>query len=198
MTLINFWDRNEGQIISTAGGIIVAILAAFLTYFLAKRQNISQERDYYQGILSTLHVELYWHNHHFDLLKKTLDKLESESIRKKSFLIERAPMQFNLSIIESSIENITGYKRFNPQLLALLTSYQNQIRNINYFLDFTNANEIIMSIENSQEKENRIADYFQVIRTEYIIKTQPVISDMRRIIEKKMNKKYRKKLILKE
>jgi hypothetical protein len=35
---INFWQRNEGSIIATFGAAIIAILAAFLTYYLSQRQ----------------------------------------------------------------------------------------------------------------------------------------------------------------
>lgn len=81
------------------GGLLIAILAAYLTYFFSVRQAQKKERDAYQGLLYTLHVELYWQNNHFDLLKVTLDKLKDASIENKSFVLESSPMQFNLSII---------------------------------------------------------------------------------------------------
>jgi len=195
---MNFWTRNEGQIIGTIGAGIVAILAAFLASWLTQRQINKKDRNEYQGLLYTLHVELYWQNNHFELLKKTLERIEEISIENKSFVLTSAPMQFDLSITEQCLSNIIEYKKFNHGLVALLTSYQNQIRDINFYLDFKNANEVLINQKDAQDIDSRIEDYFNVLKNEYIDKTQPAISDIRRLIENELEDYHKNKLILKE
>ncbi len=122
MSIVNFWERNEGTLIGAIGGLLIAILAAHLTYFFAVRQAKKKEKDAYQGLLYTLHIELCWHNHHFNLLKNTLDKLKSASIEKKSIVINNSPIQFDLSIIETGLFKVIDYKHYNYEIVALLTS----------------------------------------------------------------------------
>jgi len=198
MTKLNFWERNEGALIGAIGGLLIAILAAYLTYFFSVRQAQKKEKDAYLGLLYTLHVELYWQNHHFDLLKKTLVKLKSASIENNSFVIESSPMQFNLSIIETGLLKVIDYKYYDYRIVALLTSYLNQIRDINYFLDFKNANELIHNFNDKHEIEQRIADYFNVLNNEYVNKTQPVISDIRKLIENELKDYPNEKMVCAE
>lgn len=198
MNKLNFWERNEGDLIGAMGGLLIAILAAYLTYFFSVRQAQKKERDAYQGLLYTLHVELYWQNNHFDLLKVTLDKLKDASIENKSFVLESSPMQFNLSIIETGLLKAIDYKYYNHEIVALLTSYLNQIRDINYYLDFKNANMLLHNLADKQEIEQRIGDYFNVLNNEYITKTQPVISDIRKMIENELKDYPKDKMVCAE
>lgn len=198
MNKLNFWERNEGDLIGAMGGLLIAILAAYLTYFFSVCQAQKKERDAYQGLLYTLHIELYWQNNHFDLLKVTLNKLKDASIENKSFVLESSPMQFNLSIIETGLLKAIDYKYYNHEIVALLTSYLNQIRDINYFLDFKNANMLLHNLANKQEIEQRIGDYFNVLNNEYITRTQPVISDIRKMIENELKDYPKDKMVCAE
>lgn len=183
MNKLNFWERNEGELIGSLGGLLIAILAAYLTYFFSEQHALKKEKDAYQGLLYTLHLELYWQKNHFVLLRKTLDKLKTASIEKQSFVLESSPMQFNVSIIETVLLKVIDYKYYDYKIVALLTSYLNQIRSINYFLDFKNAKELMHNLNNKQEIEQRIVDYFNVLNNDYIDKTQSVIPDIRKLIE---------------
>lgn len=198
MNELNFWERNEGELIGAMGGILIAILAASLTYFFSIYQTQKKEKDAYQGLLYTLHVELYWQNNHFDLLRKTLDKLKVASMVNKSFVLESSPMQFNLSIIETGLLKAIDYKYYNHEIVAFVTSYLNQIRDINYYLDFRSANDLMLNLNDKQEIEQRIADYFDVLINEYINRTQPVISNIRKLIENELKDYPKEKMVCSE
>lgn len=208
---MNFWTRNEGQLIGTAGGIIVAIIAAFLTYYLSKRQankkekeemkkKMKKEKDAYQGMLYVLHIDLYWQNHQLNMLKKTLEELKITSLDKREFVIENAPSEFNLSIVEKCLDKIIDYKDYKHELIVLLVSYINQIKDLNYILDFRNARELMKKMDKDEafDVEKRIEDYFNTFDVEYIEKAKPTISMIRQIIEKELETYPREKMIFKE
>lgn len=195
---MTFWERNEGTLLGTLGGVIIAILAAFLTLLFSQYQISKKEKETYQGLLYTLHVELHWHDQHFDLLKNTLQKLKTTSIKNHEFVLLNSPMQFDLSITETILLKVVEYKHFNQELVAFLTSYLNQMKDINYFLDFSNASELLIKTENGINKGELISDYFTVLENQYIGKTQPVISDMRKIIENELKVYPKKKMVLTE
>lgn len=195
---MTFWERNEGTLLGTLGGILIAILAAFLTLMFSQYKISKKEKENYQGLLYTLHAELYWHDHHFKLLKNTLLKLKTASIKKQEFVLLNSPMQFNLSITETILLKAVEYKHYKHELIALLTSYLNQMRDINYFLDFSNANELLIKTENGINNGEIISDYFTVLENQYIEKTQPVISDMRKIIESELKNYPKEKMVLTE
>lgn len=208
---MKFWNRNEGQLIGTAGGILIAILAAFLTYYLSNRQvnkkekeamekEMKKEKEKYEGMLYVLHVELYWQNHQLDMLKNTLDKLKTTSIDKRKFVIENAPTEFNLLIVEKCLDKIIDYKDYKHELVVLLVSYINQIKELNYILDFRNARELIsnMGKDETLDIEGRIEDYFNTFNAEYIEKIKPNISTIRQIIEEELEDYPREKMIFKE
>lgn len=195
MDKLSFWERNEAALIGAIGGLLIAILAAYLTYFFSVCQTQKKEKDAYQGLLYTLHVELFWQNNHFELLRKTLDKLKVVSIENKSFVLERSPMAFNLTIVETCLLKIIDYKYYNHKIVVLLTSYLNQIRDINFYLDFKNANDLLKNINDKKEIEQRISDYFNVLNKEYMDKTQPVISKIRILIENELKDYPKEKMV---
>jgi len=208
---MNFLNRNEGQLIGTAGGVLIAILAAFLTYYLSNRQankkekeamekEMKKEKEKYQGMLYVLHVELYWQNHQLDMLKKTLEKLKITSLNKREFVIENAPSEFNLLIVEKCLDKIVDYKEYKHELVVLIVSYINQIKELNYILDFRNARELMHKLgkDETLDIEGRIEDYFNTFNVEYIEKAKPNISMIRQIIEKELEDYPREKMIFTE
>jgi hypothetical protein len=74
----------------------------------------------------------------------------------------------------------------------------NQIRNINYFIDFNNANAILLKVENNAEKKLHIKNYFAILRDQYINETKPVISQIRILIEKELKTYPKEKIINRE
>lgn len=195
MNDLNFWQRNEGSIIGTFGAALIAVLAAFLTYYLSQKQIKKNNKNSYQGLLYALHIELDGHKHHFSLLENSLEAIEKVSIENDEFIIKSPPTQFNLLICENTISRIIDYKKFNHEIVALLTSYMNQIRNINYFIDFNNANAIISKVENNAEKKLHIKNYFSALKEQHIIKTESIISQIRIIIEEELSD-YPKEMIV--
>lgn len=198
MSNLSFWERNEGDLVGSLGGIFIAIIAAYLTYYFSVIQAQKKEKDSYHGLLYTLHVELYWQNNHLILLIKTLDILKAASLENKSFVLESSPMQFNLSIIETGLLKIIDYKYYDYKIVALLTSYLNQIRDINYYLDFKNANMLLRNLNDKQEIQTCIEDYFNVLNNEYINKTHPVIIDIRKLVENELKDYPKEKMIREE
>ena len=88
--------------------------------------------------------------------------------------------------METSLIKIIEYKNYNYELLALLTSYLNQLRDINYFLDFRTTNELLNKSEPIINRGEIISAYFTTFEEQYINKTKPVISDIRKIIENEL------------
>ncbi|MEI6062380.1 MAG: hypothetical protein WCR72_16895, partial [Bacteroidota bacterium] len=196
--LLSFLQRNEGQLVGTSGGILIALLATYLSYRYSRYQASKKEKTRYQGMLYTLHVELYWQNLHFDLLIKTLESLKIVSIQNKSFVLEDAPMQFDLFIIEKGLANIIEYKNYKHELVALLVSHLNQIRSINQFLDFKNVSALNNNLQVKKCVEKSIESYFDTLSNEYINKTQPGISVIRKMIEDELKDYPEDKLIFAE
>ena len=194
-SLLSFLQRNEGQLVGTAGGILIAFLATYLSYRYSGYQNRKKEKTHYQGILYTLHVELYWQNIHFDLLVKTLENLKIVSIQNKSFVIEDSPMQFDLTIIEKGLANIIEYKNYKHELVALLVSHLNQIRSINQFIDFKNVSTLNKNLQEKKIVEKSIEGYFDTLSKEYINKTQPGISGIRKMIEDELKDYPKDKMV---
>jgi hypothetical protein len=197
---MNFWTRNEGQLVATIGGIVIALIAAYLTFYFSNLQTKRKEKENYDGMLYVLHVELFWQNNQLDMLKRTLEKLKTTSINEREFVIENPPAQFNLAIIELCLEKIVDYKDYKHELVVLLVSYINQIKELNYILDFRNARDILSKINKNEtrEIEERIGDYFDVFDIEYIDKAKPNISMIRKIIENELKDYPKEKMIFKE
>jgi hypothetical protein len=191
---ISFWIRNEGQIIGSVSAAIVAVLAAFLAAWLTHRYVNIKDKDYYQGLLYTLHTELFWHDNRIEKLNKDIAELKRLSIKKQTFILTNAPMQFDLVIIEQCLANIIKHKRFNHALIAFLTSYQNLVKEINFFLDFENANEILINNTQLQDKDTRIESYYIVLE-EHINKAQIALLDIRSLIEHELDDYHKNKLI---
>ena len=208
---MNFWTRNEGQLIGTVGGVLIAILAAFLTYYLsniqankkekdAMKKEMKKEKETYQGMLYVLSVELYLQSHQLDMLKKTLEKLKITSLDKREFVIENAPSEFNLLIVEKCLDKIIDYKDYKHELIVLLVSYINHIKELNFILDFRNARELMSKLgtDETLDIEGRIEDYFNTFDVEYIKKARLNISMIRQIIEKELEDFPREKMIFRE
>lgn len=204
---MNFWIKNEGQLIGTAGGVLIAILAAFLTYYLSNNQTnkkekkaMKKEMEKYNGILYVLHVELYCQNNQLDMLKNTLEKLKITSLNKGEFVIENSPSEFNLLIVEKCLDKIVDYKDYKHELIVLLVSFINQIKLLNYILDFRNARELMSKLGKDEaiDIKGRIEDYFNTFNVEYIEKAKQSISMIRQIIEIELQEYPKEKMIFKE
>lgn len=197
---MNFWTRNEGQIIGTLGGVLIALIAAYLTYYFSRLQVKRKEKKSYQGMLYILHLELFFHNDQLDRLRETLEKLKITSIDKREFVIENSPAELNLSIIEKCLDKIIDYEGFKHELVVFVVSYINLIKEFNYILDFRNARELMSKIVENENRdiEERIEDYFDTLNVEYIDKAKLNISEIRKIIENELKDYPRDKMIFKE
>jgi len=197
---MNFWTRNEGQIIGTLGGTLIALIAACLTFYFSQLQAKRKERESYQSMMYVLHTELYWQNNQLDLLKRTLDELKKVSIKEREFVIENPPAEFNLSIVEKCLDKIIDYEDYNHKLVVFLVSYINQIKSLNNILDFRNVRELMSKTSKNETRdiEKLIEGYFNTFNVEYIDKAKPNISTIRKLIENELKDFPKEKMVFKE
>lgn len=158
---------------------MIAILASFLTYYLTLRQQNNKEKQNYNGLLYTLHTELYWHSHHLHLLKNTI-KLLAEALIKKDFILKKPLIEIDIALTNQILLQLIDYKGYNYDLITLLTSYNNQIKSLNYFLDFNSASEFLKLIK---DDEKDVKSYFESLENQYINKTQTTIIESQKILQ---------------
>lgn len=174
---MSFLEKNEGQIVSTLGAALVAILAAFLTYFISKWQMNKKAKKYYQGLKQTLLVELKLQENQLHILKESLRNLKNVSITKKEFVINNVPMKFETSYIETVLINVVKYENFYMHLVANIQAHLYNLRDINFVLDFKTANELLLKLDN-KGLETYIGNYYDRINLENIDKTELSISQI--------------------
>lgn len=203
----SFWSRNQGAFLGAFGAGIVAIISAYLSSYLthkkaierdlqAIKKNLQKESSDYSGILSLIHTELNAHKSHLSLLINSLKKLKESSIENQIFVIDKLPMKFDLSIINNGLNLLHKFSNYDHRIMIFLVSYKNLIMGANTALEFNNANRLLSSQKNISNTGELIASYFNVLDTEYLNKIEPLISDIRKLIERNVNDSD--KLIFKE
>lgn len=189
---LSFWERNEGTLLGASISVIVAILAAFLsshlTYKKAIKKDLKQESNMYSGLLSLIHTELNAHKTHLKLLVNSLQVLKETSKENHLFVIDELPMQFDLSIINNGLNQLCRFEYFDHRIMVFLISYKNLIMGVNISLEFKNANELLLKQKNIDDVEKRIESYFNVLDTEYLKKIDPLISNIKILIESNVTK----------
>lgn len=181
----SWWAKNEGAFISTLGGVFIAVLAAFLTYLLSKRQTQEREEKIYQGILYSVHIELDWQQNHNNLLRRELSNLHRLSHEEGRFIVERAPDEFHTNYIESSRERILNYNSFNHKILAFLSTYINLLIDANRHIDFSIARSLDLGDDLNHRRE-LISQYFQKIEENCLSKIDRIIPNIRALIEEEL------------
>lgn len=194
MCELNFWQRNEGEIVGTLGAFLIAILASLWGSYLTKKNITRKETNNYNGVLSLIHTELDAQKHHLDLLRNTIEDLLIASKTKQQILIEELPMKFDLSILDYAIFKLYEYKDYNNEISSLLVNYRNLIKEVNESLVFKNP--IKMINEGIIDVETTINTYFETLDKEYFDKMDKAIKMIKVLIEKNIDDK--KKLVLKE
>ena len=180
----NFWRRNEGQLIGLVIALIVAYFAAQVSAHLTANQINEEKTGTYQGHLYTLHTELYWHNHQLNLLRNSLNLLAETTANKHDFLVKKPVFLVDIELTDQILLNLIEYKNYDHTLVVLCTSYSNQIKSLNYFLDFENANELIKYLD---EDDQSIEPYISELDKEYISKTQSTIYEIQTILQQELS-----------
>lgn len=187
----NFWDRNQGTLLGFLGAGIVAILAAFLsshlTYKKSIKKDLEKESYMYSGLLSLIHTELDAHKAHSKLLINSLKNLKEFSIKKQTFVTDKLPMPFDMSLLNNGLNQLCTFKNYDHRIMILLVTYKNLIMDTNVALEFKNANEIL-SQKHIKNKEESIKGYFNTLNSEYLNKIEPLISKIKVLIEQNVNK----------
>ena len=193
MCELNFWQRNEGEIIGTLGAFIIAILASLLASYLTRKNINRKETDNYNGILSLIHTELGAQKQHLNLLRNTLKDLVDAAVTNKNIPIEELPMKFDLSILDYAIFKLYEYKNYHQGISTLLVHYRNLIKDANKSLEFKNS--IKMIDEGISDVENTIKSYFNVLDKEYLDKMDLAIKTINELIEKNIDDKTKLAII---
>jgi hypothetical protein len=180
----NFWKRNEGQLIGLVIALIVAYFAAQVSARLTAKQINEERVRAYQGHLYTLHTELYWHNHHLNLLRNSLNLLAETATDKEDFLVKKPVFLIDTQLTDQILLNLIVYKEYDHTLVVLCTSYSNQIKSLNYFLDFENASELM---KNMTDEDKSIEPYISQLDKEYITKTQSTIFEIQIILQQELS-----------
>lgn len=181
-----FFEKYDGQIISTLGASMVAILAAFLTYFLSKWQMNNKAKKYYQGLNKTLLCELKLQENQLHILQNSLSDLKKASIIKKEFVVNNIPLKFHTLYIETILINIVKYDNFDMHLVANIQALLFNLRDINFVLDFHTANELLLKLD-KKGLETYIVNYYDRIDQENINKTKLCISQIIKLLNSKSN-----------
>ena len=170
------------QIILTASGILVAIIAAFLTYFLTRFQENKKSEKLYFKTFEIIDATFDWHLSQLNRLDKSLGYLEEASVKSRNIIIDKFPARFNSSIIQKSVENLISFKGCDEKLVKLLVFYSNHIEELNEQLDFSEIHNTMDKIE-LFEKEESIRSFFSEIRTEYVEKLKTEIELSRKMMK---------------
>lgn len=186
MEIANFIERNEGALVGAIGGVTIAIIASFLTHALFVFRQREKEKNAYLGLLQTLRIELYYQRQQFSLIEEIMSNLQIASVKNEAFIVESIPIRLNLSISEAILSKIIDYKKYERNIVAILTMYLNQLRDINFYLDFKNAREVLDYVNENRTVEEAINTYFAVFHEEYIDKAQTGNSNLHKLIEKEL------------
>jgi len=192
----NFWARNEGEIIGAIGGLLIALVAAYLTNKISKKYSEKKDYNSYLGIVYTLHAELSFQRQQFKLLISSLDSLRRESLSNHGFAVDSLPTQFNIELIDTLILKMLDYKDYNRFVVVKLLAYISLVKAIVSFLNFNNANQLLKSLMTDAEKDDCINLYFNEINVEYVDKMIPLISEIRLNLELEDLKDYPKEVLL--
>ncbi|MBR06974.1 MAG: hypothetical protein CMP48_04735 [Rickettsiales bacterium] len=172
--------KYKKQFIGQLVASIPALLVALIVFILTTRQQTQKDTLAYEGQLYALHTELYWHHHQLNLLKTSLQLLAETTSDKKDFLISKPIFEVDINLSNQILLQLVEFEDYQQELIVLLTSYNNQIKSLNYFLDFENAVELLNELE---ESDNGIAAYVSVLDQEYISKSQSTITEIQLILK---------------
>ena len=147
--------------------ILIAAFAAFFTYFLARYQDNQNAKEKYYKTFDIVEATLDWHTSQLRRLNDGLNHLRDASISEKYIIVDNFPVEFNSSIILSSVKELITYKKCDEKLIKLLVFYSNHLDELNYQIEFAPANKTIEKLK-EEEIEESIRDYFASIENDYI------------------------------
>ncbi len=180
----NFWERNEVQLISLIIALLVAYFAAYISSNFNSEQVAKEKKQKYQGHLYILHTELYWHNHHLTLLRKSLNLLIEPANNIDYFPLKNPIFLFDIHLTDQILLTLTEYKEYDYYLVVLCTSYSNQIKSLNYSQNFENANELMKTV---QDKKGNLKTYIESLEKNHLSKTQTTIYKIQSKLQKQLS-----------
>lgn len=194
MDIVKFINDNEGALVGASGGMLIAIIASLLTHAFSVYRQREKDKNAYIGFLQTLRVEFFYQRQQFVLIKEIMNNLKIASIKNEEFIVESIPIRLNLSISEAILSKIIDYKNYERDIAVLLTMYLNQLRDINIYLDFKNAREVLNYLTENRTKEESITIYFDVFQQEYLDKAQTGNANLHKLIDREL-KSFSEKVI---
>lgn len=171
------------QIIAILSGAFIAILTTFLAYRYNRLQEQKSQKQLYFQTLEIIEANFDWQIGQLSRLSTSIKLLKESSLIDKKIVIDNLPVKLETSILLKNIDNLIPYVKSEKKLIKLLIVYINHVEELNYQLNFINANKTIDTMKNEESIEKGINDFFGSIQTEYVDKIKMEIQICRQLIE---------------
>ena len=184
--------KNKKEILivwQTAFPVLVAVISAWLAYnYTLKATSKNQEEAYY-STLCIIKYEVNWHQQAIQACRESMYSLKEASIEKEKIVLTDYQLRISDVLIQKSLDNIISHHSFNRSLALSLTVYMNQIREINFYLDFRRGIQLLENFQTKQERDDAIESYFNVLENEFLTKTEKTTSEIIQTIDDQLTAK---------
>jgi len=188
MDITGLINDNEGALVGAIGGLMIAIIASFLTHFFSNYRQRAKEKTLYIGLLQTMLIEITYQKHQLEKIGESVKSFMELSIERKKFVADSIPIPLNLSISDSILSKIIDYKRYERSVFVNLAIYLNQLRDVNTYLNFKIARDINSTLNDAIVSENSIQVYFSVLQNDHINRAKTGNVKLKLLIEKELHK----------
>ncbi len=170
----SFLKRNEGEIVGSLLGALLAGLIAIIS-ILATHQNNKKIQDrrfiidktyrenVYCNLLVAVHSELSGHNYFSKQLKKLLPELNRILIEKGELPISKIPVEFSFEFIDECRLKLMDYDYYNVEILNLLGIYQNLTKGLQNNLNISEINNFKYEFSSKTDFEKDINIFFEAL-----------------------------------
>ena len=176
------------QVVAILSGAFIAIFTTFLAYRYNRLQEQKSQKQLYFQTLDIIEATFDWQTGQLNRLSTSVKLLKESSLIDKKIIIDNLPVKLETSILLKTVDNLLPYKKSEKKLIKLLIVYINHIEELNYQLNFINANKTIETLKNEESIDDGINNFFDSIQTEYIDKIKKEIQICRQLINKEKNK----------
>ena len=190
---MNFFLRNEGEIV---GGFLSGLVALF-AFYLGIRFQRRKEKKIYVGNLFSLLTELEWKKGTIDRLVRELNTIKKESVKEGEIITKHASTTISTENLLKIRDNIISFESVNSKVLLLLNVVINFSFEINPSLNFGRPIELIEGKDNMEQKSIAIEGYFSNLIESHVQKLQLAIRHLSEEVKSEVNK-YPDSAVLKD
>lgn len=180
--LCDFFVRNEGQLVAGGIGVIIAVFSGYISVWFSENKQKKNQKSKYQDLLNALSSELIWQENSLKNLSKLLVDASTAYAENGKFITNNLAFHIDIDILKQVIFRITEYYKSSEKIFVLLTSYKNCLNELQHFLNFHNAQELLMHLEDKNNASTGIEDYFSTLKSEYLDKALVVLPKIQRLI----------------